>query len=130
MTEPHRMQVRVYYEDTDLAGIVYYANYFRYIERGRTEYLRDLGVDQMALKAETGVVFAVRKVTAEYQAPAKMDDVLTVETRVAKATGARLTMAQRVLNDDVPLFTAEVEIAALGQDGRPTRLPVGLVRSV
>ena len=127
MTEPHRMTVRVYYEDTDLAGIVYYANYFRYIERGRTEYLRDLGVDQMALKAETGVVFAVRKISAEYISPARMDDVLTVETGVSSASGARLVMAQRVLRDETVLFTADVEIAALGEDGRPRRLP-GVLR--
>ena len=127
MTEPHRMSVRVYYEDTDLAGIVYYANYFRYIERGRTEYLRDLGVDQMDLKAETGVVFAVRKISAEYISPARMDDVLTVETSVSSTSGARLFMAQRVLRDETVLFTADVEIAALGEDGRPRRLP-GVLR--
>lgn len=118
-----RIEVRVYYEDTDLAGIVYYANYFRYIERGRTEFLRARGVDQMALKDETGVVFAVRKVTAEYLSPARMDDLLTVETSVTETGGARLRMAQRVLRDETPLFEAEVEIVALGAKGRPMRLP-------
>lgn len=118
-----RIEVRVYYEDTDLAGIVYYANYFRYIERGRTEFLRARGVDQMALKDETGVVFAVRKVTAEYLSPARMDDLLTVETSVMETGGARLRMAQRVLRDETPLFEAEVEIVALGAKGRPMRLP-------
>ena len=118
-----RIDVRVYYEDTDLAGIVYYANYFRYIERGRTEFLRTRGIDQMALKEETGVVFAVRKVTAEYLSPARMDDLLTVETSVTEKGGARLRMAQRVLRDETLLFEAEVEIVALGPKGRPMRLP-------
>jgi len=76
------MKIRVYYEDTDLAGIVYYANYFKYIERGRTEFLRDIGVDQMALKSQKGVVFAVRHVDADFLKPAKMDDMLDVSTEV------------------------------------------------
>ena len=69
MTPPHVFALRVYYEDTDLAGIVYYANYFKYIERARTEWVRTLGVDQVRLKAETGIVFAVRRVEADYLAP-------------------------------------------------------------
>ncbi len=81
-------QVRVYYEDTDLAGIVYYANYLRFIERARTEWVRALGVDQGQLKAETGVVFAVRRIEADYLAPARFDDVLTIETDV-RDVGAR-----------------------------------------
>ena len=126
MAEPHRISVRVYYEDTDLAGIVYYANYFRYIERGRTEYLRARGIDQMALKESDGLVFAVRKVNATYHRPARMDDLLDVVTVPVVVSGARIVMDQEVRRDDVLLFAATVELAALGATGQPVRLPPAL----
>ncbi|MBL9060646.1 MAG: YbgC/FadM family acyl-CoA thioesterase, partial [Mangrovicoccus sp.] len=88
----HEITIRVYYEDTDLAGIVYYANYLRFIERGRSELLRDAGIDQVRLKDEAGLVFAVRRVEADYLSPAKFDDLLTVRTRVTGETGARIAM--------------------------------------
>ncbi|MBK0399345.1 tol-pal system-associated acyl-CoA thioesterase [Limibaculum sp. M0105] len=124
---PHSMTVRVYYEDTDLAGVVYYANYLRFIERGRTEALRAAGVDQGRLKAEDGAVFVVRRIEADYLAPAKFDDMLAVATRVEAMTGATVTMAQEVARDGVILFRARVVIACMGTDGRPRRLP-GVVR--
>ncbi len=83
----HRFDLRVYYEDTDLAGIVYYANYLKFIERARTEFVRALGVDQTALKVGQGIVFAVRRVEAEYLLPAVFEDDLTVETRVQRGDG-------------------------------------------
>lgn len=119
----HRIGVHVYYEDTDLAGIVYYANYLKYIERGRTEMLRSLGVDQVRIKDRCGVVFAVRRVEADYIAPARFDDDLCVETRVVTVGGARVVLAQDVLRDGDVLFRSEVTIVALGKDGRPARLP-------
>ena len=119
----HRIGVHVYYEDTDLAGIVYYANYLKYIERGRTELLRSLGVDQVRIKDRCGVVFAVRRVEADYIAPARFDDDLCVETRVVTVGGARVVLAQDVLRDGDVLFRSEVTIVALGKDGRPARLP-------
>ena len=129
MTTPqsHRMTLRVYYEDTDLAGIVYYANYFRFIERGRTEFLRAAGVDQMAIRQDLGLVFAVRKVEAEFLRPAVMDDVLTIETEIVRFTGARMTMEQSVLRSDETLFRANVQIVAL-KDGRATRIPPAVAR--
>ncbi len=117
------MEIRVYYEDTDLAGIVYYANYFRFIERGRTEMLRAAGIDQMAMKAETGVVFAVRKLTADFLAPAKMDDVLTVETEVASIGPARIDLEQRVICRSTTLFTSQVTLVCIGTNGRASRIP-------
>jgi len=115
--------VRVYYEDTDLAGIVYYANYLKFIERARTEWVRGLGVDQVRLRAETGVVFAVRRIEAEYLVPARFDDLLVVETRVEAVTGARIVLGQDVRRDGERLFAGRVTLAALGPDGRPARLP-------
>ena len=93
----HQFRTRVYYEDTDLAGIVYYANYLKFIERARTEWVASLGVDQMALKAAQGIVFAVRRVEADFLRPAKFGDDLVVETRLQMLGGARIGLGQIVL---------------------------------
>ncbi|MCL4148450.1 UNVERIFIED_CONTAM: hypothetical protein GTU68_045496, partial [Idotea baltica] len=92
----HRFPLRVYYEDTDLAGIVYYANYLKYIERGRSEFIRDLGIDQVALKADHDIVFAVRRVEADYLKPALFDDRLEVQTSLEKYSSARIFLNQDV----------------------------------
>ena len=121
----HRLSVRVYYEDTDLAGIVYYANYLKFIERGRSEWLRALGIDQVELK-EAGQVFAVRRIEADYLRPARFDDLLVVETTLAQRTAARIVVDQSVRRGDEVLFTARVTLACLDALGRPVRLPRGL----
>ena len=90
----HSFPVRVYYEDTDLAGIVYYANYLKFIERGRTEFVRARGIDQSELKADQGIVFAVRRVEADYLRPAVFDDLLEVRTALVEVGGARLVLDQ------------------------------------
>jgi acyl-CoA thioester hydrolase len=118
--------VRVYYEDTDLAGVVYYANYLKFIERGRTEALRGAGVDQNRLKDELGLVFVVVRVTADWRRPAVFDDLLSVETRLARLGGASVDMAQRVLRGVETLFEAEVRMACMGRDGRAARLPADM----
>jgi len=122
----HRFETRVYYEDTDLAGIVYYANYLKFIERARSEWVRDIGIDQARLKAERGVVFAVRRIEADYLAPARFDDMLTVETAVVSQGPARLVLDQDVLRGRDRLFAARVTLVALTEGGRPTRLPAEL----
>ena len=124
----HRFDLRVYYEDTDLAGIVYYANYLKFIERARTEWVRSVGVDQVRVKAEYGVVFAVRRVEADYLAPARFDDELTVVTRREALTGARIVLLQDVVRNDEILFASRVTLVALTDAGRPTRLPAGVRR--
>jgi acyl-CoA thioester hydrolase len=126
----HRFPVRVYYEDTDLAGIVYYANYLKFIERARTEWVRDLGIDQGLLKAEDGVVFAVRRVEADYLAPARFDDLLEVETELRVASAARIVLSQRVLRAGEVLFSSVVTIVALAESGRPARLPAEFRRAL
>jgi acyl-CoA thioester hydrolase len=125
----HRFPVRVYYEDTDLAGFVYYANYFKFIERARSEWVRELGVDQAKMKAETGVVFAVRRVEADYFMPANYDDELVVETVTEMNTGARWVLKQTVTRDGVPLFEALVTIVAIGANGAAARLPASIRRN-
>lgn len=126
----HSFRLRVYYEDTDLAGIVYYANYLRFIERARTEWVRELGIDQGRVKAEDGIVFAVRRVEADYLSPARFDDLLEVETELMDATGARVVLAQRVLRSGELLFAAAVTIIALTGTGRPSRLPAEFRRAL
>ena len=119
----HRHALRVYYEDTDLAGIVYYANYLKFLERGRTEALRALGIDQGRLKAETGLVFAVTRVVLDYRRPARFDDWLEVETRVTALRAASVRMAQAVTRADAVLCDGEVTVACIDAGGRARRLP-------
>lgn len=126
MVRSSSFSLRVYYEDTDLAGVVYYANYLKFIERARSEWVRAIGIDQASLKAETGVVFAVRHLSADYIAPAKFDDDLLVTTQPIQVQGARLVLDQRVLRGGQPLFEARVTLVAMTLDGAPTRLPAAL----
>ncbi len=117
------LELRVYYEDTDAAGIVYYANYLRFIERGRTELLRALGHDQNVLMRE-GVAFAVRSVSAEFRKPAKLDDLLTVETAIVSLGRAQLTFTQRVLRGHELLLDAKIRVACIDPArGKPIPMP-------
>ncbi len=119
----HRFPLRVYYEDTDLAGIVYYANYLKFIERGRSEWVRERGLDQMRLRADPGIVFAVRRVEADYLRPALFGDDLVVTTAPLTLGGARIELDQQVLRGRETLFAARVTLVCLGADGRPHRVP-------
>ncbi len=123
----HQFPIRVYYEDTDMAGIVYYANYLRYIERARSDWVREIGIDQNAMR-EDGQVFAVRRVEADYLASAQFDDDLTVTTSIKHVTGARLVLDQVVTRDSEVLFKAEVTIVCIGEGGAPARLPANFRR--
>lgn len=105
--------VRVYYEDTDAGGVVYYANYLKYLERARTELLRELGFEQRQLAAETGLAFAVRSLTADYLKPAKLDDLLEVVTTVQALGRAQVTFAQTIRRSEEILLTATVRVACL-----------------
>lgn len=126
----HRHALRVYYEDTDLAGIVYYANYLKFIERARTEWVRGLGIDQGRLKAEAGIVFAVRRIEADYLRPARFDDELVVETRAEAVTGARIVLEQVVTRGGERLFQAIVTLVCLTEAGAPARVPAELRRQL
>lgn len=118
-----RLACRVYYEDTDAAGIVYYANYLRFLERGRTEFLRALGQQQSALMTRR-IAFAVRSVRAEYLKPAKLDDEILVDTAVASVGRAQLVFAQRVLRDAETLLEATIRVACMDPErGRPVAMP-------
>jgi acyl-CoA thioester hydrolase len=124
---PDALWVRVYYEDTDFSGRVYHASYLRFLERGRTEWLRRRGFAHRDLAETSGVLFVVRSLQIEYLAPAMMDDLLTVETSVAAVRGASIEFKQRILRSDKELVTAEVLVASI-RDGRPARIPADLRR--
>ncbi len=123
----HAFAVTVYYEDTDMGGIVYHANWLKFVERARSDLVRGLGIDQNAMR-EAGRVFAVTHLDATFRAPARLDDRLTVTTEAVEATGARLVLDQRVTHDDTGrlCFAARVTLACIGTDGRPARLPAEL----
>jgi acyl-CoA thioester hydrolase len=114
----HSIGLRVYYEDTDLAGIVYYANYLKFIERA-------LGIDQVAMKA-AGLVFAVRRVEADYLAPARFDDMLEVATALEGLTPARIALRQTVQRGDTTLFDSQVILVCLAENGKPARIPADI----
>jgi acyl-CoA thioester hydrolase len=119
----HRLTLRIYYEDTDALGIVYHANYLRFMERSRTEWVRQTGFDQRAaFEATPPATFVVRRMAIEYYKPAFMDDVLTIETSLIEARGASLQLDQRIKRGDELLVEAKVLVASLS-GGRPTRLP-------
>ncbi len=122
----HVFPVRVYYEDTDAAGIVYYANYLCYVERARTEMLRSLGIESVQLMANQGVTFAVRRCEIDFVMPAMLDDMLSVETRILDIGGASITADQRVRRGDADLVRMELKLACMSLDGGAARLPADI----
>lgn len=120
----HTIQVRVYYEDTDAGGVVYYGNYLRFAERGRSELLRSLGFENSLLGSVNGVVFVVRRVAAEYLKPGRLDDLLSVRTEVTKIGGTSLEMEQSVFCHNDMLCSMRITLVCVGQESlRPVRLP-------
>jgi acyl-CoA thioester hydrolase len=120
---PHIHRVRVYFEDTDAGGMVYYANYLKFAERARTEMLRASGISHAEMVADDGLMLVVRRVAAEYRRSARLDDALEIETRLADMTGATLTLDQTVRCGGEVLVELVVTIACITREGRPTRLP-------
>ncbi len=119
--EGHRLPVRVYYEDTDFSGVVYHAAYLKFLERGRTDFLRLRDISHAAL-CEAGLAFAVRRMTLDFAKAARIDDALLVETRVAALRGASIVLDQWVRRGETVLVGAEVTVALIDRDGRPRRL--------
>lgn len=118
------LPVRIYYEDTDAGGVVYYANYLKYLERGRTEFIRALGVEQRELARETGLAFAVRSLSAEFLKPAVLDDELVVTTAVEALGRAQVSFAQTIKRGEATLLTATVRAACLDlAKGRAAAMP-------
>ena len=121
------LPVRVYYEDTDAGGVVYYANYLKFCERARTEWLRTFGVSQQALIDEQGLGFVVRSVQADYLAPARLDDALEVITQVAMLRRASILFEQQLMRGQELLFTARVLLASIDlRRQKPVAIPASL----
>jgi acyl-CoA thioester hydrolase len=126
----HVFPVRVYYEDTDTAGIVYYANYLKFAERARTEMLRARGIENRALSEQEGVAFAVRRLTADYLAPARLDDLLEVHTQITSFGGASLEGHQDIMHNGRPIVRLTLTLACVAKSGRPARLPATVIAAL
>jgi len=124
---PHIFNFKIYYEDTDMGGIVYYANYFKFIERARSNLVASLGIDQLELRL-SGAIFVVRNVSAEYLSPARMDDNLRVQTEVLDGSPVRWILQQDIWDEKDLLFRAKVTIVLIDSNGKPIRLPAKLRR--
>ena len=130
MTPDHRFTIRVYYEDTDAAGIVYYANYLKFAERARTEMLRAAGTAAGFRREDTGLTFVVQRCSAEYRRPARLDDLVEVQTRVTRVGAASLALRQDVWRDETLLVPMEVRLALVDREMKPARLPKALIAAL
>ena len=127
----HVMTVRVYYEDTDFTGIVYHANYLRYFERGRSDFLRLMGVSHTELRSRPEpIAFAVRRMEIDFLKPARVDDSLVVRTAYESLKGPRMLVRQRIERDGEVLASALVQVVCIRLDGRPVKLPADVVRAL
>lgn len=119
----HVFPIRIYYEDTDAAGIVYFANYLKFAERARTEFLRQAGIDHTFLRREQDVVFAVHRAEVDYRRPARLDDVLTVHTQLTELTYAKVDALQSIRRGSEEIARVMTRVVCLKADGRPARMP-------
>ena len=119
----HKISYRVYYEDTDAGGVVYYANYLKFAERARTEYLRAHGVSQQELVENEGVLFVVRKAEVDLMKPAKLDDLIAIETAVIEQKAATIRMEQNIYLEKTKLCTIKVQLVVINKQFRPIRMP-------
>jgi acyl-CoA thioester hydrolase len=121
--KPHSLSVKIYYADTDCGGVVYYANYLKYMEQGRTELMRDLGID-LALLHERGILFAVTDIHLKYRAPARYNDTVTVESRLVDTSSILLTFENTLTNQAGTLLVkGETRLACISREGKAVRIP-------
>ncbi len=121
----HELRQRVYFEDTDFSGLVYHARYLHFFERGRSDYMRLLGVRHSELAAD-GLVFAVKTMTLDFKKPARIDDILTIASEPEAIGGARIRLRQAIARGETVLVTAAVEVALINANGKPQRLPLAV----
>lgn len=119
----HILPISVYYEDTDLSGVVYHANYLRFMERGRTEFFRSAGISRADLDAEEPTAWAIRRIAVDYHRPARLDDRIQVVSVLTGVTGARIHVLQKVLCGDLLLVEARIEACMITLSGKARRLP-------
>jgi len=128
--EAHTFPIRIYYEDTDHGGVVYYANYLKFMERARTEFLRSLGLELDELESTFGILFAVTEIHVHFRNSARFNDALTVESKLMEAHGARLAFQQNILRENELLIEGEVRLACMDRTGRPSRIPAKVMRFI
>ena len=119
----HILPIGVYYEDTDLSGVVYHANYLRYMERGRTEFFRSCGISRADLEAEEPTAWTIRRIAVDYHRPARLDDQIAVHSRLTNVSGARLNVLQKVMCGARLLVEGRIEACLITLTGKPRRLP-------
>jgi acyl-CoA thioester hydrolase len=123
----HQHTIRMYYEDTDAGGVVYYANYLRFAERARTEYLRSLGFENSEIRDNYGILIVVKSVEAEYLSPARLDDVLVMRSRLVSVKNTSFVMEQKAYRDDVCIFNMTIVLVCVDDgQGKPARIPDNL----
>ncbi|MES2729556.1 MAG: tol-pal system-associated acyl-CoA thioesterase [Pseudomonadota bacterium] len=126
----HSLPIRVYYEDTDAGGIVYYANYLKFCERGRTEFLRAHAISNSALMAEDGKMFVVRNVACHYKRPAYLDDMLELQTSIDKIGKSSIVMHQVVARESQVIFDAVITLVCVDKTGKPAALPASIRNTI
>jgi acyl-CoA thioester hydrolase len=119
----HDFPVRIYYDDTDAGGVVYYANYLKFAERARTEYMRSLGFENSKIRQDFGIIIVVKSVEADYLSPARLDDFLNVQTRLISVKNTSFVMEQKATCHDVCIFSMKIVLVCVNEDGRPSKIP-------
>lgn len=119
----HKIDYRVYYEDTDAGGVMYHGSYIRYCERGRTEFMRHIGFSCSDVAENRGLIFVIRHIDAHYHKPARLEDLLTVESGIKELKNSSFVMEQSIFCQDSMLFSAQVTVVCVDKDVRPVRLP-------
>lgn len=124
------LPVRIYYEDTDHGGVVYHSNYLKFMERARTEGLRDAGIEQSTLAEEQDLVFAVSRIDIHFRKPAFFDDYIVVKTELDEVKGAKLHFEQKIMRNDEVLVEAKVLVACMSRSGKPRRTPASVAEAL
>ena len=122
-SKAHKVDFRIYYEDTDAGGVVYYANYLKFAERARTELLRSKGINQTKLAESQGILFVVKSVNMELKLPARLDDIITIKTEVEEISGARINMKQTLVKSSQDIAFIDVKVVCINKNFRPQRIP-------
>lgn len=119
----HDFPIRVYYDDTDAGGVVYHANYFKFTERARTEYLRSMGFENTKIRDQHGIIIVVKTLEAEYHSPSRLDDFLTIQTRILSVKNTSFVMEQKAIRDGICIFNMNVVCVCINGEGRPSKIP-------
>lgn len=119
----HDFPVRIYYDDTDAGGVVYHANYLKLCERARTEFLRSMGFENTRIREDHGIIIVVKSLEAEYLSPSRLDDLLTIQTRLLSVKNTSFVMEQKAIRNNACIFSMNIVLVCVNEQGRPTKIP-------